>query len=124
MPHTACHHRATLPHIRSLWLPTTHADSCLPCFVKGRESVQQFSDRFQLSLTEDQLTIHVEQVRLATHGRPRYCHPLWCARVPNCARAAHTNPRCGAAPQLIQQSLDNMRTKLYDRFQYMTNGIH
>eukprot|EP00911_Craspedida_sp_UC1_P001890 UC1_evm1s1451 len=64
---------------------TMQRDSNLPCFVGGVDCVRDFADRFQLGLTEEQLTAHVEG--------------------------------------LIQVSVNNMRTKLYDRFQYMTNGI-
>lgn len=60
-------------------------DSKLPCFVKGRATVSEFADRFQMTLTEQQLTDHVEQ--------------------------------------LIQSSIDSMRTVLYDGYQYYTNGI-
>eukprot|EP00047_Mylnosiga_fluctuans_P014833 m.41499 g.41499 ORF g.41499 m.41499 type:complete len:711 (+) comp5674_c0_seq2:24-2156(+) len=60
-------------------------NSELPCFVAGEDTLRLFSERFQITLTEEQLNSHVEQ--------------------------------------LIMYSIQNVRTRLYDGFQYLTNGI-
>ncbi|XP_046409330.1 phosphatidylinositol 4-kinase beta [Neodiprion fabricii] len=58
--------------------------SQLPCFRSGAATVQGLKNRFHLSLTEDQLRRHVED--------------------------------------LVKGSIGSWSTKLYDHFQYFTNG--
>jgi hypothetical protein len=93
---------------------TNATGSGLPCFVAGEDTLrvlvaivahaQLFCERFQMAMTEDQLTAHVEQV-------------------------THVDVHSSLSPfdvshlQLIMQSIENVRTRLYDGFQYLTNGI-
>ncbi|KAG5877173.1 hypothetical protein JTB14_032125 [Gonioctena quinquepunctata] len=59
--------------------------SQLPCFKSGASTVQNLKNRFHMNMTEEQLTLEVNQ--------------------------------------MVEGSIHSLSTKLYDGFQYITNGI-
>ena len=63
----------------------TMPDSKLPCLVDGEVVILALEERFQMSLTEERLTAHVNS--------------------------------------LIKESFSSMRTAIYDKYQYYSNGI-